>query len=586
MSCRNRSAIQKFVVYHLIFFFILTPFLASCGGSGDSSSSTGGGNDTPAGDNEIQLSTSQALPFAFIEIDHPDISANTERVVTFSMPDGTNLNVPAIMTEDGSLKVPIPPFLDIAQEAITSGMVQVSIDGVSSIKTLEIEGLPDMSGTTPGIAAKEMMKLAIESLTDALQDMDDIEVLSGVDTTDLEQSINQQIALLQDAVDEIENNETLTIVSERHGTITLTSEQLHVLDALIYAYISSFDRETNALTAQSRHMSQWSSEPSDNEVLEHVRILGVKFKRAISQIDSGSKAFLASAGLLAAVTVAYIGVGSTLLVAFLGGVGYIVITGANSEGIAALSSRLNPDDAEDYKFGDQLAEKAKSALQDLALSVGGELNNIFDSIDLAKTAKDMYDGFRELTCGDDTDPQPLPRNGLSVRYQQAATDMDTIAFCELIQGCDNRSDCEDGYICYLGFCEPKSDFPPGSSDYFGHWHIIEEDTTSLYWFADTLMMDNGRYVMQVYMWGTELGGQTRGSWSYSLTGYSLLLIADDGSELISGRVHWENENDFWQTGTWAGSTEQKRFAWLKQDDEDDEDDDCPCDGPTCPTRCP
>jgi uncharacterized protein (TIGR02145 family) len=37
MPCINRTLIQKFIVYHLVFFFILTPFLASCGGGGTSS---------------------------------------------------------------------------------------------------------------------------------------------------------------------------------------------------------------------------------------------------------------------------------------------------------------------------------------------------------------------------------------------------------------------------------------------------------------------------------------------------------------------------------------------------------------------
>ncbi|MBW1892224.1 MAG: hypothetical protein JRF40_00235 [Deltaproteobacteria bacterium] len=36
----SRVAIRKLFIYHLIFFFILTPFLASCGGGSDSPDDT------------------------------------------------------------------------------------------------------------------------------------------------------------------------------------------------------------------------------------------------------------------------------------------------------------------------------------------------------------------------------------------------------------------------------------------------------------------------------------------------------------------------------------------------------------------
>ena len=147
--------------------------------------------------------------------------------------------------------------------------------------------------------------------------------------------------------------------------------------------------------------------------------------------------------------------------------------------------------------------------------------------------------------------------------------------------CSDISECEEGYICYLGFCEPISDFPIGSTDYVGHWRIIEENTTSFDWVADTVMFENGRFISNV--WTVMFENELQGTWSYSTPSNKLTLVRDNGSVVISGPVHWENEDDFWHTremGIWTGHSEQSRFAWIKQND------DCQCTGATCPERCP
>ena len=65
-----------------------------------------------------------------------------------------------------------------------------------------------------------------------------------------------------------------------------------------------------------------------------------------------------------------------------------------------------------------MIEKAKSALQDIALSVGDAFRNLIEAIGLAKNVKDMHDGAVELKCHT-TEAQSIAINGSSVRYQQS-----------------------------------------------------------------------------------------------------------------------------------------------------------------------
>lgn len=109
-----------------------------------------GGSGSPGGADSLSLSAKEAAPGEFLTISHSSITEGTPVEVRFSGPGGFEVSTRITPVADGSVQIPVPPFLDPTTGASRSDEVAVSLGGISAAETLTIEDLPTMTELAPG----------------------------------------------------------------------------------------------------------------------------------------------------------------------------------------------------------------------------------------------------------------------------------------------------------------------------------------------------------------------------------------------------------------------------------------------------
>jgi hypothetical protein len=569
MSCRSCSSIQKSVVYHLIFFFILTPFLASCGG--------GSGDVTVPPHDTLTLSVPEIVGTDGVIIYRGQVYTDTVEVPS-------NALMTAVKGDDVYLYHPALGTAELSEETSQLAIGYFIIMGQNS-NSATSSATRQSNARIPWdedymLDTKISMYLSHEEELEP--DNPDVVSSTALESLYIENNLRRWVAIKSHP----NQSGMVLFIPPRQGPLDTFSNIYATGQAFFeglgfsFSFVDMLGGNAENLSLPSDGVYRFD-EPSHDTIETYgsmVRCVPLYFinsmypnsisSETLDHIkETSQEAFLKDPDTFMRVNL-------------------LDMVQMISDGVETLMNSTMPSACQQLLYKKLFLRVHRTELIG-ALTGDTNIRNVYWCKDLQDLGHDV-----SLCIGEGTIvagaavPAAAPYTTYVSQVSNAISQFtDGVAAFRFLFD-DNliaMATIKDS-VAYDYAELPQDNLPLGSSEYVGHWHVLQENTTSLLWYADTLMMDNGRFNLQLYFTGATLGSVQRGNWTYSSRYNTLTLIGDDNSEIISGPIHWETENDFWQTGTWAGMSEQKRFAWLKQEDPDD--DECPCDGPTCPTRCP
>ncbi len=224
---------RQYTAVFCTFLMIATPItLPGCdipGGSVDDAVGEVGG---------IMLSTSKSAPGEFFTISQPSIANGATVEVDFVMPDGFSMTSTIIAKQDGFIRLMAPPVVSQTGE-IDAGVVMVSVRGISSKAQLEITDLPPVGALVPGAGIRALFASMVEDYQATLAELEVFEADFGEseDITAAVSDINEQIAILEDRMSQIDANGTLDLGESDAGPFVLSTADLAVADQLIVAVL-------------------------------------------------------------------------------------------------------------------------------------------------------------------------------------------------------------------------------------------------------------------------------------------------------------------------------------------------------------
>ncbi len=216
---------------------------------------------TPSSD-PVTPQSASLTPGQFITLSDPSITAGVPVSIEFSSPHGFSTVVEAYNTEDGSVRVAIPPCMDATGTAFTAGEMTVGVKGSISLMTLTVTDLPPPeTGDPPGAMLRVVLEAALESYQYALAGAAAVQADVGgeLDSSTYTAAIAQQIAMLQSMLAEYDAAGQITI-SDATGSRTLTPEQMIVADRLLIAVFTGMADEmvdAASTTAAGKDARAW-----------------------------------------------------------------------------------------------------------------------------------------------------------------------------------------------------------------------------------------------------------------------------------------------------------------------------------------
>lgn len=431
----------------------------------------GGGGGGGGGDG-LKLSSAKLNPGQFLTISHSSIAAGSMVDVQFEGPDGYLVTVEGFETEDGSVTVAVPPFVDPAEGRFRAEQVMVSIEGVSEQLPLSIGEPLELDGVEPGTILRQVLETAIENYqaTSANLVLIEDELNGAVDSSAAAAAIAQEIQALQAMIDELDATGSLVVELEGIGPVTLGSEELASADRVLISMLAGVDEldsgaEASKLVERLNKSGGSTVRKSAAECLdEPPETRADCLKGVVKDVVNATGKGANLASMLGT------GVG---LVFFVGG---LVVAGAASSPLVGLtgllvavagaatsysSAGINQSNSDSYfnndpsKFNQGL--EATSQLIRVGTSAAGNLPVVgppSQAVNVALSVKDLVNGAKDVKCS---------QVGQKSVNQQG--NLDVIYFCEFTPPSDNdgaegqcTNTCE---FAYDDFCDdggPGSDY--------------------------------------------------------------------------------------------------------------------------------
>ena len=390
-----------------------------CGGGGggsDGDAQSGGG---------ITLSASRATPGQFLTIQNDAIAAGTPAEVTFRGPGGFTVSTVTGLTENGALRVAVPPFLDTATAAYTSGDVTVSVAGVDATASLHIDELPIPADMDPGEVTRSVIAFSRENLSFAAQKIQAWADENGADAAALLGAIEDRVAALQAMEAELAQGYLTARTDE--GLVVLEGEDLETIDRLVAAHFMGIAAELGAGGAASRAVLPRSARASIltrqgwADILRTVKaqaIPGMQTLGAYVSVVCGVASFVppvaSVAGPVAIGSTAIVTLGAAA-VSILADVGIDLIEGRDPDGYRALENAGNV---------------VVGGIESIALTALGSVEWAGSKLSsLASLLNDTWEGFqsfRDLECATRSRRTAARAVGLSTTLEAFCQDTEPV----------------------------------------------------------------------------------------------------------------------------------------------------------------
>lgn len=270
----------------------------SCGGGG------GGGSDNIT-EAALKLSQDKGIPGTFITLEDDSINKGEDLNVTFSDSSGFEVTLRSLFVEDGSAKIPVPPYIGEETGDFEAGTVKISIANGNQAD-FQIEALPDIEGLEAGYVVKAYLEVIRDNFKAHLLSMDEFEAEYGYDTEEMKDQIQMQIDDIEYTLDELFTTGTVSIDSEHFGRSILSESELKTIDQLLYAMSMGIYNERNPASLQLRAVrgsSLWELEEQIDTTVEVCKAVPNNFlpwpKDALDSIKetiSAAEAFFTEKG--------------------------------------------------------------------------------------------------------------------------------------------------------------------------------------------------------------------------------------------------------------------------------------------------
>ena len=417
-----------------IFLGIVTLVFIGCGGGGGSS-----GGDSKDTQKEITLSGSQFVPGQFLTISHPTITAGSDSVVQLKGADGYSVDLQSSLTEDGSVQVVIPPYINPQTGEFISGEISISVQGIELEKSITISELPEIESVDPGSALKALLEEEIIILQEIRSQLEiSSENLDNTDISTATDAIDEYIAVINQMISEMETEGTLTVPVADGGDIVLNSDELLTADRLIVALLEGLLEEFSISPSQMRSLIDSQAEGDgtsiDQWVKNAVKDIKDKTKRAIT-----AKTLL-TAGLSIGLTV--IGLAASPAVGAVAGTAGLMVTvyvsmtsvavGTVSE---AAAQSLNINNREQYNASKEIIDEGISVTKAVSENLPGGVGQAVTAYNTFETFRSMSEILKNAKCEEYQSPNPqnsYTRN--TVKYFCTGIPEDTLSFPAVYRG--------------------------------------------------------------------------------------------------------------------------------------------------------
>ncbi len=254
---------------------------------------------------EAVLSTSTVVPGAFITLSDPTIRKGVPVTVEFSGPNGFQASYEAYQAEDGSVRVPVPPFFDRSNARFGAGELTAGLAGSAPLVRLQLEDLPPADDTPPGTVMRIVLEDAILELQEAVSGLILIQAdtAGAVDVSATTSAMLQQVAVLQNMILRYDATGHFA-VPDPAGEIELTDEQMTLADRLLAAWAEGIADEIEQRTAgtalKAVRADRKANQPRiDISVQQRIAYVRSEIRRGLA----GSNVLAAGVGLLGTIAV-------------------------------------------------------------------------------------------------------------------------------------------------------------------------------------------------------------------------------------------------------------------------------------------
>ncbi len=230
---------RKYVSALCVFLMVAGPItMPGCG-----TASIGGG--------DIALSSAKLTPGQFLTISASSILKGSTVEVEFQGPEGYLVSVEAFDTQDGSVRVAVPPFVDSVTGEFRASEVTVSIKGINSQQSLMIDDMLELGDLPPGTIVRMILEAAIESSQSTLDNLAliDTNLQNSVDSSEAVAAINQEIQALQDTLNELNTTGEFVVEISGVGPVAIGGDDLRTADRVLMSMIAGVAEQSETGTA-------------------------------------------------------------------------------------------------------------------------------------------------------------------------------------------------------------------------------------------------------------------------------------------------------------------------------------------------
>ncbi len=380
------------------------------------------GCDTPLiGSSDIVLSSARLTPGQFLTISAPSILEGSTVEVEFRGAGGFLVSVEALDTQDGSLRVAVPPFVDPVTGEFRAAEVTVSLKGIDSQRSLMIDDLLELDGVAPGTFVRIILEVAIESSQSTLDNLALIEndLPGSVDSSEAVAVINQQIQALQDTLDELNASGEFVVEVSGVGPVAIAGDDLRKADRVLLSMIAGVAElnETGTASKRTSDLKGVSASTSRKNAGECLLIVDEQEKiNCLNEVarDTVSGSSTRQATNFASMLAAGVGLGiftlgafgfitispavavTSLVVGVIGGAASFTNAGVTNQNTDAFLNNDRPGFDAGQEGASQLIRVGTNAASSLPV-VGAPAQ----AVNVGLTVNDLLNGAEAIKCSDE-----------------------------------------------------------------------------------------------------------------------------------------------------------------------------------------
>lgn len=355
------------------------------------------------------------LPGTFVTVTDPSIHAGQPVMIEFTGPGGYGVTMEAHRTKEGSVSLPLPPFIDAVTHDSISGEVTYGVPGSPTRAHSKVAALPSAGDTVPGTVLRIVLQAAAEeherNYGGLIQLINELEQDSAA--WSIAGRVSEQASSLRAILSSFDQTGRFTLPYRDGAWHTMTADEMRLADrwlaALIYGMAQQAAIETVAPAAKLRLRAQAGSSTTPLTIPEMVEQGILEIRQSIR--NGAEWASLAASGV--GISVALIGLTIeapiiTLIGAFCAVGGAVSAFVGGAAGAENTDAFLAQDPTRFDASAEALSQTARYGLV-VASSATGPVGRIVQAADLAVGTRDFAQSARAVECSESAGGNQKPQ---------------------------------------------------------------------------------------------------------------------------------------------------------------------------------